>query len=610
MISLIRRIFPLLDSRTRRGLVLAVPAAIVLGVLEAAGFSLVFPLVRVFADPAALEGKGLFAEAFDRSGLESRTTFLVIVGSLVFFILLIKSLLSIVYIRWQTRVLSRGEAETAIRLFRQYLFADYAFHIQHHSAGLIRNVQVLVSNMFGRVLLPLSQLMAECFLILAIVVTLFAVDPLAASAATSFLGLTAAIYLRIFGRRSHRFGRADVRLEGVNQRQVQESLGGVKTLHALGCLEPVAEQFETVRRDLAGIRQRQMFAGQLPRYLLETALLVALVMIVVVVLLTRSGAAAVASLGFLAAGSFRLMPSLGRVLTTSNGVSAGRASAEVVVADLSDQPPPDPMDANVEPLPFQDDFRLEALTFVYPESSAEALRDVNLVVHRGESVGLVGSSGAGKTTLVDLVLGLLRPTSGRLVVDGEPVEGARLLAWRRTVGYVPQEVFLFDSTIRRNIAVALRDEEIDDDQIDRVLRLAQLSDLAASLPNGLDTELGERGVRLSGGQRQRIGIARALYRQPKLLVLDEATSALDGVTEAAITATVETLRGELTMLVIAHRLSTVRRCDRIVLLSQGSVEGTGTFDELAKDSQHFADLVRVAGLMPKPTMGRGNEGLN
>ncbi len=570
-----------------------------MGVLEGFGFGLVFPLVRVLAEPTALNNDGFLGRAYQWSGVESPNTFLAIIGALIFGILLLKSMLSIVYIRWQSGLIARGESDVAVRLFRHYLFADYSFHLRRHSAELIRNIQLLVTTMFGRMLFPLVQLVAESFIILAIVITLVVVDPIAAFAAIGILGLTAIAYLQVYGGRTHDLGADDVRLQGDSQRQVQEGLGGVKTLHALGRLEPVADHFQTVRTELAQVRQKQLFSNQLPRYLLEAALVVALVVIVVVVIGTRSGAQAVATLGLLAAGSFRLMPSLGRVLTTSNGAAAARVATEVVVNELSALLPVDPLTLHqVEPLEFKRDLRLESVTFIYPGSVEQVLHGIDLTVARGESVGLVGASGAGKTTLVDLVLGLLRPTSGRLLVDGEPIEGARLMAWRRAVGYVPQEVFLFDDTIQRNIAVGLDDDLVDTGRLDRAVSLAQLSDLIAELPEGLGTRLGERGVRLSGGQRQRVGIARALYGQPRMLILDEATSALDGLTEAAITATVEALHGELTMLVIAHRLSTVSRCDRIVLLAAGAVEGAGTFDELAKGSESFANLVRVAGLMP------------
>jgi len=591
---------PLLDRRTRRGLLLAIPASAILGFLEGVGFGLIFPLIQVLAAPESLKSKGgMLSRAYEWSGLRSSTEFLVLVGSLIFGLLLLKSLLAILYLRWQTKLLSKGEADVAIRLFRQYLFAEYSFHIGRHSSELIRNVQTLVSRMFGQMLLPLVQLLAETFLILAIVVTLIIVDPVAATASLGTLGITALAYLRIFGRRTRGLGAEDVAIQRETQHQIQEALGGVKTLHALGCLEPVAKQYGVTRRELARVRQKQLFLNQLPRYLLETALIVALVIIVLVILVSRTGAHAVASLGLLAAGSFRLMPSLGRVLTASNSATAARTSAEVVVAEFGMFPPVDQIGRDdVKPLSFERDLRLENLSFVYPGSNEPVLREIDLVLARGESVGLVGSSGAGKTTLVDLILGLLRPTSGRLLVDGEPIEGDRLMAWRRTVGYVPQDVFLFDDTIRHNIAVGLDDDEIDGEQVDRAIELAQLMDLMAELPDGLETSLGERGVRLSGGQRQRIGIARALYGRPKMLVLDEATSALDGVTEAAITATVEALHGQLTMLVIAHRLTTVRRCDRIVLLSAGTVAGAGAFDDLAQSSEHFGALVRVAGLMP------------
>ena len=290
------------------------------------------------------------------------------------------------------------------------------------------------------------------------------------------------------------------------------------------------------------------------------------------------------------------MPSLQRFLSGSNAANAARAAAQALVADMAELPQHVALAAPKAPLDFRQELRFDDVSYVYAGTAERVIDHLDLVVRRGESVGLVGPSGAGKTTLVDLVLGLLRPTSGRILVDGEVLEGDMIGAWRAAVGYVPQDVFLFDDSVRRNIAIGVPDAEIDPDRVARAVALAQFSEVMAELPEGLDTNMGERGVRLSGGQRQRLGIARALYGAPRILVLDEATSSLDGITEAAFTETVESLRGEMTLVVIAHRLSTVRRCDRIVLLTHGTVEASGSFDELVEQSDHFASLVQHAGL--------------
>jgi ATP-binding cassette, subfamily B, bacterial PglK len=237
---------------------------------------------------------------------------------------------------------------------------------------------------------------------------------------------------------------------------------------------------------------------------------------------------------------------------------------------------------------------LEHVSYQYPQTASPAVHDLSLTINRGESIGIVGPTGAGKSTLVDLVLGLLPPSSGRLLVDGTPV-GAGVI-FRRRVGYVPQSLFLIDDNLRRNIALGVSDGEIDRARLDRVIAMAQLRAMVAALPDGIETDVGERGVRLSGGERQRIAIARALYHDPDFLVFDEATSSLDLATEAEVTRTIGELRGDRTMLVIAHRLTTVRQCDRIVFLRGGGIEAIGTFDELCRDSREFRELAALASV--------------
>ena len=615
MIRLVRQVLAILDDRTRRGFLLAVPASIVMALFESVGFAMVLPFMQLLADPAGLDDRGGLLGALHRlAGSPDRTRFIVYLGLVIFGSLLAKAVLAMLYLRWQTNLLARGEGELASRLFRSYLSADYSQHLRRHSSQLVRNVQESVQLVFSKMLLSLVQLIADGFLVIAIVVTLLIIDPAAALAAGTVLGLAALAYTRRYGRRARGLGADDLDLRGQVQRQLQEGLSGLKALQAVDRVDPVARRFAVTRMRLARVRARQMFIDQLPRYLLEAAVVAALLVIVLMVVTTRSDADAVGTLGLLAAGAFRLMPSLQRFLSGGNAAYSARAAAHALVADmagLADEEPGGPRaaaPAPVTPLDFQLDLRFEDVSYAYPGTDEPVVDHLDLVVRRGESVGLVGPSGAGKTTLVDLVLGLLRPTSGRILIDGHPLEGDRVSAWRAVVGYVPQDVFLFDDSVLHNIAIGLADEEIDRERVARAIDLAQFGPVLAELPEGLETNMGERGVRLSGGQRQRLGIARALYGSPRVLVLDEATSSLDGITEAAFTETVESLRADITLVVIAHRLSTVRHCDRIVLLAAGTVEASGSFDELVEHSDHFASLVHHAGLAGSSRPGAGGGG--
>jgi ATP-binding cassette subfamily C protein len=300
----------------------------------------------------------------------------------------------------------------------------------------------------------------------------------------------------------------------------------------------------------------------------------------------RSGAAALPLLGLYAYAGFRVIPSANRIMMYVSELRYSRAWIHSLRDDLAALPAPAPAAEPGEPIRFTRAVALERVSYTYADENEadRVLVDVDLTIARGESVGIVGPSGAGKSTLVDLLLGLLTPTAGRITVDGRDIAGA-LRSWQRHIGYVAQEPFVLDDTIRRNVAFGVTDVEIDDRRVTAALTLAQLGDFVAGLPGGLDTLLGERGARLSGGQRQRVAIARALYHEPEVLVFDEATSALDTPTERELIAALEALRGVKTLVVIAHRLTTVRRCDRVAVLRDGRLAAVGSYDELlARDA--------------------------
>ena len=419
--------------------------------------------------------------------------------------------------------------------------------------------------------------------------------------AVTYFGLVSLIYIKVVSPRARRAGREYLSSAGDVVRISQEAFGGIKSLQAFDALDSMDEDFRHTKWRFARQRHAMVYYSALPQYYLQSALIVGMVLFATVIFLTGAGNVT-ALIGLIMAASIKLMPALYQTLGAVNRIGNGAASLDAIDRDLSrlgalaDQDQAEEATAPQTPLPdaLHGGIEFTDVSFRYPRTDEPVVDRVSFTIPLGHSVALVGRSGAGKTTIVDLLLGLFSITSGRITVDGVPLDRRTLKDWRQRVGYVPQEVFLLDGSIADNIRFSRMGDRPPVADLWASLERAQLADFVATLPDGIDTVVGERGVRLSGGQRQRLGIARALFRNPEFLILDEATSALDTATEAAVAETISSLKGSLTMIIIAHRLSTVRDCDVLLLMENGRVVAEGDFDSLRRDSELFSEFARLS----------------
>ena len=578
--------------------------------LEALGIGLVIPFVSLLGHPELVEKYRALRRVRDAFGVHTHVGMMAVVGGALVLSFVVKNVYVALVEYAQNRFIFHRQVRTQNELVERYMRRPYAFHLSHNSAELIHNVHTEVHLVYAHVIVSIFVIVVEILSVAVILCFLVFVSSLIVPVVGVVVGAASFIFYRLIHKKASRAGEEQRDVHAEMLRWLQQGLGGVKEARVLGAEDFFINAFQRRSDRFAKLLVLHRQLSTMPRYVLETSGVAALVAITLA-MLARSGDPAVVlpTLGALAVASVRMLPSATRILGSVSLIRFCKPSVEALwdaMIPMAGDGKTGRRRGDVKALELTRDIELCDVSVQYAGSEKPSVHRVSMTIKKGESIAFVGASGAGKSTLVDTLIGLLDPTSGEIKVDGEPLEGERLLSWQRSIGYIPQQVFLSDDTMRRNIAFGLEDSEIDEERVLTVVRMARLHEHVKSLPEGLDTMVGERGVRLSGGQRQRIGIARALYSNPRVLVLDEATSALDGETEREIVDAMESLRSQCTMIVIAHRLSTVRGCDRLAYMDAGKLSDVGTWDELAARSPGFAHLV---ALSQTDKIGAGGDGV-
>lgn len=594
MISLLqfKQMAGLVDHSVRRSLIVLVMVSLVASLLEATGITLVFLLFKLILDPATIDQTAWLARLRATIGLVSDSRFLALLCAILLLVFVVKILLQLAT-AWL-----RLEAEWRIRtplstgLLEGYLRSPYAFFLRRDSNRSLTTI-VNAAGQVAQSVVGFADLISDVVLIVIINATLIVLQPGVTLIAMLVLGLIGAVYLGLGQQRFRRWGRASVNASTLMYEVATEAMSGIKQIKILGIADHFIERFDAQIRIYGGAARRNSFAGQALKPLLELLVVAGLLIPIAITLLSGIAAAdLVPVLALFAIAAYRLMPGLLHLTSVLQNLNFAQAAFAMVDADLSAfRAFPQLRSPVMQGRRLSREIRLEQVSFFYDGTKTLSLCDVSLTIPRGESIGIVGPSGAGKTTLVDLVLGLLAPTSGRILIDGEEREPGA--SQPRLFGYVPQESFLVNDTIRKNVALGTaRAGLIDDRKLAKALTAASLNEVVAHSSAGLDTIVGERGLRLSGGQRQRIGIARALYFDPDVLIFDESTSALDATTESAIAQAIQALRHDKTLIIIAHRLSTVKKCDRLFFMRGGRLVDSGNFAELAARNSDFNAMVQ------------------
>ena len=578
--TIFHQVWRILTHQERRRLGWIFVLMLVGSVLETLSLGLVVPVVGLLTRPSYIQK---FPRINELLGFPSEQQFVIGTMFALVAVYIVKSSF-LIWITWVQRGYSASVTTRIGRhLFRSYLYQPYVFHLQRNSAMLIRNSQNSGLVMSG-IVDPMLVISSDILVTAGLFVLLIGLEPIGTLATSSIFGLTSLAFRKFTNSRIETWGKAQNLNKGMLLQHLQQGFGGVKDVKILGTEEHFVTQYgENLYKNSEVIR-RFSVAQILPRFGLEILTIIGLAVLVsTMVLLDSEPTEILPVLGLFGAAAFRLLPAVNRLINNFQLINISRPQVNEVFEDLD---LPGQLNLkNSDRSALTGSISVVDISFSYPDSLKDAVSGVSVKIGRGEAVGLIGPSGSGKSTLVDVLLGLLEPKFGKVLVDGSDIH-ENLRRWQDQIGYVPQSIFLTDDTLRRNVAFGLPKDQIDDNAVKSAIRSAQLEDFVASLPDGLDTIVGERGVRLSGGQRQRIGIARALYNNPDVLVLDEATSSLDTETEHGVMQAVQALQGEKTVIIVAHRLSTVEYCDRLYRLENARIVDEGTFSEVtsrAKD---------------------------
>lgn len=601
MLSTIRKIFSLLSRRELIQLGWLMIIIILMALVEVLGIASVMPFVALLSNPGIVHSNQMLHWAFAELGFSEVNQFLLFLGILVFVSLLLNTVF-VAFTMWRLTMFTyMHQHALSRRLLAQYLYRPYVFFLNRNSSDLTKNMLTEAGRYVVGVLMPGMNIVARSVGAVLIVVVLLVADPLIAATALGVLCGSYAVTYLLVGRMLGRIGKDRLAASTSCFKVISEALGGIKEIKLLGMEEAYIERYSHASIRSARRETTYHIITMVPRYALELVVIGGLLAVILYVLsLGRALDKMIPLIALYAFASYRLMPALQQIYSSATAIKFNLSTLDVLCQDLL--PDKHEYETALTPfeqgrLPFSRQLVLQDVTFSYPGAAVPVVQGMSLSIAAYSTIGFVGATGAGKSTVVDIISGLLAPQEGALLVDGAKVSVDNLRRWQNNIGYVPQDIFLSDDTVARNIAIGVADEKIDMGAVACAASVANVHDfITQKLPDGYRTDVGERGVRLSGGQRQRIGIARALYHNPSVLIFDEATSSLDGITESVVMDAISRLAHTMTIIIIAHRLATVRGCDSIFMLDQGKVVARGAYSELMEGSRKFREMADAGNI--------------
>lgn len=594
------KISVLFSRRERKSFLLIFFVITLMAFMEVLGIASIMPFMSVVSKPDIIESNFYLNAVYTSLGFKDYNHFFIFAASAVLVLILTSNAFTIMTTWLILRFTHMRSHALSVRFLEHYLSQPYSFYLNRNTSELNKNLLSEVGVIVTGILIPGMMIVARSMTALLIMSMLLLVDPVLTLVVVAVLG-TAYYGIYCFSRKKIvDIGNKRV---GANHQRYKisgEAFGGIKDLKLLGRESYFIKAYSDVSENHARYQSLSQVISEAPKYLVEAIAFGGVLAIIIYLIAAKQGLAnALPLMSLYVLAGYRLLPSLQHIYHHSTHIRYNMPALDLLYQDIKLYDSPVCFDKKTgfqnESLKLNEKIQLKNVSYAYPGKADLCIKELNLTIPARTTVGLVGPTGAGKTTLVDLFLGLLRPCHGKVCIDGVELTEKNLHLWQRNIGYVPQNIFLYDDSIRNNIAYAIDRQKIDQSSVERAARIANIHDFIMNeLPDGYDTVVGERGIRLSGGQRQRIGIARALYHDPEFLILDEATSALDGVTENAVMEAIKTLSHKKTIIMIAHRLTTVQECDVIYLLENGMILSQGKYGDLIQDNQLFRAMAGTA----------------
>ena len=615
MLNLIKKLKAILPPKDKFKVIVLIVFMILAGLLEVVSIGLLSGFIAGVANPDLILNNQYISSILSALNINNQRQILVFGTISLILVFLLKNIYLIAYKYIQSRFIYNRYRSISSRLFKIYMNVPYSFHLNRNSASLIRNVSTESRFIATNVMLPMLHIATEFVMALSIIILLLSVQPLITVFTLVSLGGVSILFLKLTKKTMKKHGKKALEEREDIIKTVNEGIGGFKEVTLTGRKPWFVKKFEKSMLNLSKAEIFQQTTKQSVSPIIET-IAIAGILLIAFILLKQGHSLAILSsiLALFALSIRRLLPAINNIIANYNSLRYHAYSVDPIYQDLVnlekyqnkdidiDNKDIDDKDNNKEEKVnkenknkkikksfLKEKIEIKNLEFKYQKNQELILKNISLTIPQGQAVALVGSTGSGKTTLADLILGLLKPSAGKIEVDNKDIY-TNISKWQENIGYIPQFIYLSDDSIKNNIAFGLEENEIDEDKLQKAIEVSQLTEFINQLPEKENTKIGERGIRLSGGQRQRIGIARALYDNPEVLVMDEATSSLDNITERFIIQAIERLKRNRTIIIIAHRLSTVKNCDKLYILKQGKIVDQGTYNELIIKNKEFKDM--------------------